>query len=213
MNGLSLGRRFLDSTRGQIVALLRRQSRTVEELARALGLTDNAVRNQLSTLERDGLVRQGGVRRGGGAGKPAVLYDLHPDTGSLLSRAYQPVLGTVLDVVVEEVPEPRRHELLQEVGRRLARQLGGRAQASREERIRAAAVILEELGGDVEVVARDGKPFIQGYACPLAAVVRHRPEVCSAVAAMVSEVAGAPARSCCEHGDNPRCCFEVGDAA
>lgn len=210
---VTLGSRFLDTTRGRIVALLRREERTVEEIARVLGLTDNAVRNQLATLERDGLVRQAGVRRGGGAGKPAVLYHLHPDTGALLSRAYQPVLGTVLDVMIEEVPEPRRHELLQEVGRRLARQLVGRAGATREERVHAAAIILEQLGGDVEVVATEGKPSIRGYACPLAAVVRHRPEVCTAVAAMVAEVAGAPARSCCEHGETPRCCFEVGDAA
>lgn len=213
MTGLALGRRFLDSTRGQIVALLRRQARTVEELARALDLTDNAVRSQLSALERDGLVRQGGVRRGAGAGKPAVLYELHPDTGALFSRAYQPVLGTVLDVIVDELPEDRRLALLHEVGRRLARQLGGRRAATPELRARAAAAMLESLGGDVEVVATDGRPTIRGYACPLAAVVRHRPEVCNAVAAMVSEIADAPARSCCEHGEVPRCCFEIGDAA
>lgn len=65
----------------------------------------------------------------------------------------------------------------------------------------------------VEVVATDGRPTIRGYACPLAAVVRHRPEVCNAVAAMVSEIADAPARSCCEHGEVPRCCFEISDAA
>ena len=46
-----------------MVQLLRRASRTVEELAQALGLTDNAVRAHLATLERDGLVRQGGLRR------------------------------------------------------------------------------------------------------------------------------------------------------
>jgi predicted ArsR family transcriptional regulator len=67
MTAAGLGRRFFETTRGQIVGLLRRGRRTVEELARALGLTDNAVRNHLATLERDGLVRQDGVRRGPGA--------------------------------------------------------------------------------------------------------------------------------------------------
>jgi hypothetical protein len=33
--------KFFESTRGQVVTLLRRSDRTVEELARALGLTDN----------------------------------------------------------------------------------------------------------------------------------------------------------------------------
>src|SRR5215471_5815189 len=59
--------RFFTSTRGKIVTLLRRESQTVEELARALDLTDNAVRAHLMVLERDGLVRQRGSRRGGGS--------------------------------------------------------------------------------------------------------------------------------------------------
>lgn len=59
--------RFLSSTRGQIILLLRRKSRTVEGLAQELRLTDNAVRAHLATLERDGLVLQRGVRRGSGS--------------------------------------------------------------------------------------------------------------------------------------------------
>ena len=49
--------RFFASTRGRVTTLLRQGDRTVEELAQALGLTDNAVRAHLVTLERDGLVR------------------------------------------------------------------------------------------------------------------------------------------------------------
>src|SRR5690242_17096037 len=104
MTAAELGKRFLESTRGQIVALLRRGARTVEELARALALTDNAVRNHLATLERDGIVRQDGVRRGQGAGKPAVLYEVRPDAEPLLSRAYAPVLTAMVDVLVDRLP-------------------------------------------------------------------------------------------------------------
>ncbi|MDF3017510.1 MAG: putative transcriptional regulator [Thermomicrobiales bacterium] len=59
--------KFFESTRGRMVTLLRRSGRTVEELARALGLTDNGIRAHLAALERDGIVRQrGSVRRGSG---------------------------------------------------------------------------------------------------------------------------------------------------
>ena len=53
--------RFFPSTLGQVMqamTLLRGGDRSVEELARALGLTDNAVRAHLVTLERDEIVRQ-----------------------------------------------------------------------------------------------------------------------------------------------------------
>ena len=77
--------RFLASTRGQIITLLRRSSRTVDELAQALNLTDNAVRAHLATLERDGVVQQSGVRRG--SGKPASVYDLAPEAEQLFPKA------------------------------------------------------------------------------------------------------------------------------
>lgn len=214
MDAVALGRRFVESTRGQVIARLRRSEHTVDELATVLGLTDNAVRNHLSALERDGLVRQAGVRRSGGAGKPATLYELHPDAAPLLSRAYPPVLSTVFDVLVDELPPARTREVMREVGRRLARSVGGRASGDLDARIRAAAGVLESLGGDVEVTRADGDPHvIRGSGCPLSSVVCHRPEVCQAVETLVSEIVGAPAQSCCEHGPKPRCCFEIPSAA
>ena len=53
--------KFFESTRGRIVVLLRRSGRTVEELARALGLTDNGVRAHLAVLERDGIAAAAGI--------------------------------------------------------------------------------------------------------------------------------------------------------
>ena len=93
-------KRFQDSTRGRVVALLRARARTVDELAAELGVTDNAIRPHLVGLERDGIIRQAGVRRveGGGAGKPAVLYEVAPDAEPLLSRAYAPVLLSLIHI-------------------------------------------------------------------------------------------------------------------
>ena len=45
--------RFFESTRGRVVARLRRRRHTVEELAQELELTDNAIRAHLATLERE----------------------------------------------------------------------------------------------------------------------------------------------------------------
>jgi predicted ArsR family transcriptional regulator len=81
-------RRFFRSTRGRIVTLLRRSGRTVEGLARELGLTDNGVRAHLATLERDGVVRQrGSVRRGSGGDKPAYVYELTPEEACRIAEA------------------------------------------------------------------------------------------------------------------------------
>src|SRR6266581_530224 len=112
MPRLQWNQRFFASTRGRIVMLLRRASRTVDELAKALNLTDNAVRAHLATLERDGIVRQGGVRRG--SRKPSSIYDLAPEAEQLFPKAYDPVLQHLLEVLGERIPADEMETLLRE---------------------------------------------------------------------------------------------------
>jgi predicted ArsR family transcriptional regulator len=65
---------LLGRTGGRIAALLAGGERTVGELGELLALTPNAVRMQLTRLERDGVVEQAGQR--GGVRKPHLLYRL-----------------------------------------------------------------------------------------------------------------------------------------
>lgn len=204
-----LDQRFSESTRGRIVALLREETRTVDELAAELGLTDNAVRPHLVGLERDGMVRQAGVRRGVGAGKPAVLFELHPDAEPLLSRAYAPVLAALLEVLTEELPEREARRVLRETGKRLAAGAGGRAPGDLQARARAAAAVLTALGGAVRVEERRGSATLRGSACPLSSAVSRSPQVCHAIETLVSEITGANVSECCDRSARPRCCFEL----
>src|SRR5579859_781918 len=108
--------RFLATTRGQVVALLRRTPRTVDELAAELGITDNAVRSHLGTLERDGLVRQSGIRRT--EGKPAHVYGVTADVERLFPKPYGRVLGQVLDALGERLPPETVEATMHDAGAR-----------------------------------------------------------------------------------------------
>ena len=198
--------RFFASTRGQIITLLRRSSRTVDELAQALDLTDNAVRAHLATLERDGIVLQRGMRRGGG--KPAYVYDLAPEAEQLFPKAYGPVLQHVLEVLSERMPTDEVETLLREAGRRIA---AGWNVPSGDLRMRleAAVEILNELGGTAELEEGDGHYCIRGYSCPLAAVVPGHPAVCRLAETLLTELVGVPVREHCDNAEIPRCCFTV----
>src|SRR3954471_1096167 len=110
--------RFFATTRGRIVMLLRRAGRTVDELAQALDLTDNGVRGHLVTLERDGLVRQHGTRRGGG--KPAYTYELTPDADQLFPRAYDEILAQLLDILAGRLSPELVGDILEELSQHLA---------------------------------------------------------------------------------------------
>jgi predicted ArsR family transcriptional regulator len=121
MVGVAIGRdgltapwdqKFLRSTRGRIITLLRRSRCTVEEVARELGFTDSGVRVHFATLNRDGIVRQrGSVRRGSGRGKPAYVYQLtsKAEAEGLFTKAIEPVLCRLLDVLSERL-DPRNRK-------------------------------------------------------------------------------------------------------
>jgi predicted ArsR family transcriptional regulator len=204
--------KFFESTRGRMVTLLRRSGSTVEELARALGLTDNGVRAHLAILERDGIVRQrGSVRRGRGGGKPAYVYELTSEAEDLFPKAYAPALGRLLDVLAERLGPEESEALLRSVGRRLVEGKTVPTDSTRA-RLEAAASVLNELGGLAELEEQDGTLVIRGYSCPLAAVTPDHPEVCRLAEALVAEVAGVTVHERCDRSERPRCCFEVAPA-
>lgn len=199
-------RRFFESTRGRVVALLRRRRHTVEELAGELELTDNAIRAHLAALERDGIVRQQGVRRG--AGKPSYDYELTPEAERLFPKAYAPALGALLDALAARHGDTERDALLREAGRRLA-ETHARQDAPFDARLAAAAELLGALGGLATVEATDDGVAIQGYSCPLAEVVREHPSACCLAEELLSVVVGVPVHEQCERGERPRCRFVV----
>jgi predicted ArsR family transcriptional regulator len=201
--------RFLQSKRGQLVALLRRSEHTVEELARALDLTDNGVRAHLAILERDGLVRQrGSVRRVSGGGKPAFVYELTSEAENLFPKGYEPVLRRLLDVLTERLGPDESEALLRTVGSRMAQGQAAVANGTRA-RFEAAVEVLNELGGLAELEEHDGGVVIRGYSCPLAAVTPDHPEMCRMAKTLLTELVGVPVHEHCERGERPRCCFKI----
>lgn len=198
--------RFFETTKGRILALLRRGSRTVDELAAVLGVTDNAVRAHLTELERDGIVRQRGVRPTGG--KPAYAYEVAPDAERLFTKAYIPVLTQLVGVMEERMTPADLEGVFREVGKRLA---GAKDSSGGTLRSRAemAATVLTELGGIVDVQESNETLTLRGFSCPLADAVQTHPGMCQAVETLVAELVGVPVHERCDRAGRPRCCFEI----
>ncbi|HEU0027390.1 MAG TPA: helix-turn-helix domain-containing protein [Ktedonobacterales bacterium] len=207
MTAPSLNERFFATTRGQIILLLRPASRTVEELAQLLRLTDNGVRAHLATLERDGLVEQRGVVRRG-LGKPAFLYALTAEAERLFPKAYEPVLRQLLDVLEERERPEQVESLLRATGRHLARTLAS-PEGDLRARVGAASETLNELGGLTDVEETEREFWIQGQACPLAALVPDHPQMCWLAEALLSELVGQPVQEHCARDGAPRCRFAI----
>jgi predicted ArsR family transcriptional regulator len=207
MNKTKLGQKFFESTRGRIVSLLRGSAGTVNELAEELGLTDNAVRAHLLTLERDGLVRQSGIQRG--HRKPHFAYELMPEAEHLFTKSYDTLLNQLVGVLKGRLSPRVLKEVLREVGRSLAAREAPK-RGGLEHRTQSALKVLEAMGGAPKVEVDEGKLIIRSESCPLAAAVAEHPEVCQVAQALVAEIVGAPVKERCDrNGSSPRCRFEI----
>ena len=198
--------RLLEGTRGEVLSRLRCADRTVEELARGLRLTPNAIRLHLQKLERDGLVVVRGTRRQEGAGKPALVYGTGPGADERFSRAYAPVLVALLGVLADRIGTEEVEDLARAAGRRLAAGLGGTGSAPADEVI---GRIIGDLGGQAEFILRGGALVVEGCGCPLSEVTRDSPVACRAMETLLSTAIGRPVTESCSRGERPRCRFLV----
>lgn len=199
--------RFFASTRGRVVTLLRRKRHTVDELAGELELTDNAIRAHLAALERDGLVGQGELRRGG-VGKPSFTYELTPEAERLFPKAYGVLLQQLLGVLAERLPRDVVADALREVGHRVA---AGEAPAPGDlgDRVERALTLLGNMGGLAEMTEDENGYVIEGCSCPLATVVEGHPDTCLLAESLLTDLVGAPVHKACDPGPPPHCRFEV----
>ncbi|MFL6254411.1 MAG: helix-turn-helix transcriptional regulator [Pyrinomonadaceae bacterium] len=206
MKHTKLDRRFLESTRGQVVTLLRGEPRTVEELAGLLELTDNAVRAHLTTLERDGLVRQSGVRRG--PRKPHFTYLLTPEAERLFPKAYDTLLNQLIAVLKGRLKEEELEGLLREVGQNLAA-ASEAADGDLQSRVQTALDALERVGGVAHAEQEGERVVIRSGGCPFADAVSAHPEVCRLAESLIAGIVKAPVSEHCDRDGAPRCRFEI----
>lgn len=208
MKRTKLDKRFFDSTRGRIVTLLRGTTKTVNELAGELELTDNAVRAHLLSLERDRLVMQSGVQKG--TRKPHFAYELTPEADNLFPKAYDALLNQLITVLKGRLAPATLEQVLRDVGRSLAgAQAAGPKNGDLEGRVARGLTALEAIGGAARMEKEKGRFFIRSESCPLAAAVSEHPEVCRLAETLLSEIIGREVRERCDREGSPRCRFEV----
>ncbi len=185
----------MHSTKSEILALLKRaDGASVDDLSSALGLASMTVRQHLTALERDGLVRAGEVRRP--TGRPHFHYRLTEDGNRRLSEGYDRLVALLVDEAGHlDIPsanggatngaptngapaagasaEARRRALFRSAGQRLAEthraEIAGLPGQARVERI---AAILRSHGGFAEWHATDdGLHELRDFSCVFRATV------------------------------------------
>jgi predicted ArsR family transcriptional regulator len=158
------------------------------DLAGQFGLSTNAVRQQLVTLERDGYVAERSVRRG--PTKPTLEYSLTESADSLFPQQYDKMLGAVLREVKDSFGKAGLDAVLSKLGERASEKYRSKMVAS-DPRGRALelAALLRENGVEADVVeTASGAIELREHNCPYSKTVSEHPEVCSIIHTVLHDV-------------------------
>ncbi len=198
------------SSRGRLVALLRRGALTADEMAAALALTTAAIRAHLTGMERDGIVERAGQRSG--ATRPSQMFTLTPEVEVLLSGAYVPLLIELVRQSAARFKPKELRELMRQTGRGLAAAFPRPVpDAPLAVRVNDVCVLLnQQFGSTMKVEQSNNHYTMRGFGCPLAALTGNHPTVCLAIESLIATLLDTSVQECCDRAQRPQCCFHIG---
>jgi predicted ArsR family transcriptional regulator len=200
----------MQASRQQILDHLHHQGRsTVKEMAPLLGLTATGVRQHLTVLERDGLIRAEELR--GRVGRPAFVYTLTERGQAAFPTNYAMLANLLLEELRTMAGAEALQRLLRRVSTRMAERYSDRvAGKTLLDRVKTTAEVLREHGCEVELRSENGEYFIEQCTCPYPEVARQHSAVCALEVGFVQQMTGADARlvGSLLRGD-PACAYRV----
>ena len=174
-----------------LIALRKEQPLTATELGTRFGLTPNALRRHLKTLQDAGLVRFESVARG--VGGPGYEYSLTEQGEQLFPRAYASPLADALEIVRTEQGSEGVVQIFRRRWEAVAQEAApALADLSFTERARALAAMLTDNGYMAESESPSPtETRIREHNCAVREIAQRFPEVCHAETAFIEGILGA----------------------
>ncbi|MHB8644272.1 MAG: helix-turn-helix transcriptional regulator [Thermomicrobiales bacterium] len=168
----------MPETRRQILTLLKKRgSARSEDIAAAIGVTLSGTRQQMTALERDGLIAHADLRDG--RGRPKFIYYLTPLADNLFPRNYADLTNELLEYVEQADPALLDQIFDKRGARRLERAQQRTAGLSFAEQVRVVTELLDEDGYLAAFEAQpDGSYRIVEHNCAVMDVARKYGQAC-----------------------------------
>lgn len=202
------------STRSQLLQMLKTQgSCSTSDMAKAMGITEMAIRRHIQTMEKDGLIRTFLVKQA--MGRPAYRYSLTKEADDLFPKNYPQL---TLELLGELEEQPEGAEIIGRMfeGRRdklESRYRDRMKNRSLSERVAALAEIQNAGGYMAEWTADRKEPgtyVLYEYNCPVAKVANRYRQACQCERQLFERLLDADVErtECLADGDR-RCTYLV----
>lgn len=185
--------------------------RTVGELIEETGVTRTAVTEQLNELAAAGFVERT-IERLPGRGRPRHRFAVTPAAMVLLFANNQQLVVPAIWKAVHEIGgEKLMQRIRHSVSRSLATYYRAKITASDpKKRLDQFTKILEQEGGLVDLVAKDGHVTITKRSCAFISMFEDHRHVCEIDLELIAAIAGCPVRlTACRHDGSPCCQFDI----
>jgi predicted ArsR family transcriptional regulator len=202
------------STRMEVLEFLRRkQAASAEVISAQLGITPNAVRQHLTNLEREGLVKSEPVRSK--RGRPSLMFSLTDKADAAFPKRY----GQLATMVLNELAEMGGPELLDRLFERLAdRYAGGIESQMRgltfDERLTRVVEWIARAGTLAEKEETPDGVRVTIHNCPFRHTALKYPQVCTLTPHLLVKLLDAQvSQDASIHRRDPYCSFLVQNPA
>jgi DeoR family suf operon transcriptional repressor len=204
----------LQSTRERILNILKERGQaTVDDLSQELGLTAVTVRHHLDVLRGDGLIAPPVIHRRKTPGRPQYVYSLAERAGSIFPKRYEHLAQLMLEEVRACLPPNEVKQMMQRIGKRIARQANLPRQGSFEDRLSATVEFLNELGYMAHWERNDGGYLLHAINCPYEKVSRQDQEICDIDLTLLTQLLGvSPERVAWMAQGDSHCIYAFGPA-
>jgi DeoR family transcriptional regulator, suf operon transcriptional repressor len=198
------------STRMEVLEFLRRkQAASAEVISAQLGITPNAVRQHLTNLEREGMVKSEPVRSK--RGRPSLMFSLTDKADASFPKRY----GQLATMVLNGLAEIGGPELLDEVFARVADRYAGGIEGqmqglSFDEKL---ARVVGWIGRAGTLAAKEECPGgvrVTIHNCPFRNTALKYPQVCTITPRLLVKLLDAQvSQDASIHRRDPYCSFVV----
>ncbi len=197
---------MMHPTRQAILEHLRQHpGATVNDLARALGMTAANIRHHLTILKAQGLIETIQPHFHYKHGRPPKRYRL---TDAAQPRHLEPLTRALLDYVREEGPQ-----VVDEIARRMCAGFATPLRGTLRERLQQAMTILQGWHYTPRWEAHHQGPRILLAQCPFGPLAREYPELCTLDARLLTLMLGAEVLPDGRPMHEPPCVFRVQSTA
>lgn len=195
----------------QVIEYLKRNgSATIKELEEVLGVTTNAVRQHLQTLQADGYIER--TRVNAGVGRPHHAYSISAKAHELFACHCDDLALTLLEEVFALEGPERASLLLARVGDRLAQRYATSVRGEAlQERVEQLADALHQRGVLTDIDVKDENVIVlHAYNCPYHELAQEHRAICEMDEGVMRAVLGSDVNlSACMMDGHRGCSFVV----